>query len=160
MYLGALRETLHDEFGIPARTLQWYISEGLVPAPDRDGREGFYNLDEVDIVHFVCALRMMNREFDLPLKRASEMLRRYQQNLQRLVALLGGLAEEYPVQPFPADHLPGIGDRNMHNRYVRRRFFKHLAEGVDLEQFSVTAIDDQLSGRAPRQPTPSDQAAS
>jgi len=152
MYLRDVRETLEDEFGVPARTFQWYLSEDLIPKPEYEGREGYYDLEAVDIVHFVCALRVMNREFDIPLKKASTILRKYQKGLKKLVDLLGGLAEEYEVRKFPS--ASDFDGRNARNRAIRRWFFRKLEEGIDLKTFSLVDLVEEIKNFSRRRAKP------
>lgn len=150
MHLKDVRNVLRDEYGIPERTFQWYLSEDLIPQPQYEGREGYYDLEKIEIVHFVCALRVMNREFDIPLKKASEILRRYEKNLKLLVDYLGGLAEEYPTTRFPlAMELSGmdqldLSGRSVRNRSVRRWFFSELEKGIDLKKLSPLRIEEEI----------------
>ena len=140
--LNALRGLLKEQFEISPRTLAWYISEGLVPKPEHEGREGYYNLDKIDIINFVGALRMLNQEFGLSLRSASRLLARHQQHLQRLVDLLGGLATEYPMHLYQLT--PETAAINMAHRTIRHRFFQQLQEATNLDHLSIVDIEDAL----------------
>jgi len=141
--LSSLREFLLEQFEITPRTLSWYLSEGIIPKPEYDGREGYYNLEKIDIINFIGALRMLNREFNAPLRAASRVLSRHQKNLKRLVDMLGGLATEYPVQPWPFLDFDITG-KNARNRLIRERFFERLAQVKTLEELSLLKLVEEL----------------
>jgi len=154
--LSSLREFLQEQFEITPRTLSWYLSEGLIPKPEYEGREGYYDVEKIDIINFVGALRILNREFNAPLRAASRVLSRHQKDLKRLVDMLGGLATDYPVQPWPFLDITG---KNVRNRIIREYFFEKLAQVETLEELSLLEVVEVLERAWSTPPAKANQEA-
>jgi DNA-binding transcriptional MerR regulator len=48
---------LVDRSGVPARTIRWYQSEGLLPKPTKRGRDAVYTDDHLQRLHLIAELR-------------------------------------------------------------------------------------------------------
>jgi DNA-binding transcriptional MerR regulator len=48
---------LVDRSGLPARTIRWYQSEGLLPKPTKHGRDAVYTDDHLQRLHLIAELR-------------------------------------------------------------------------------------------------------
>jgi DNA-binding transcriptional MerR regulator len=48
---------LVDRSGVPARTIRWYQSEGLLPKPSKRGRDAVYTDDHLQRLHLIAELR-------------------------------------------------------------------------------------------------------
>jgi DNA-binding transcriptional MerR regulator len=50
-------ETLAARSGLPVRTIRWYQSEGLLPKPEKHGREAVYRSDHLERLQLIVELR-------------------------------------------------------------------------------------------------------
>jgi DNA-binding transcriptional MerR regulator len=50
-------ETLAARSGMPVRTIRWYQSEGLLPKPEKRGREAAYRSDHLERLQLIVELR-------------------------------------------------------------------------------------------------------
>jgi DNA-binding transcriptional MerR regulator len=50
-------DQLADASGVPARTIRFYRQTGLIDAPERVGRQAFYNGDHLARLRVVAGLR-------------------------------------------------------------------------------------------------------
>src|SRR2546423_14780342 len=48
---------LVDRSRLPARTIRWYQSEGLLPKPTKHGRDAVYTDDHLQRLHLIAELR-------------------------------------------------------------------------------------------------------
>jgi DNA-binding transcriptional MerR regulator len=48
---------LAERSGVPARTIRWYQSEGLLPKPTKRGRDAVYTDDHLQRLHLIAQLR-------------------------------------------------------------------------------------------------------
>jgi len=146
LWLRELRTKLSEEAGISPRTLAWYIAEKLIPAPTQEGRQAYYDADSVDIYSLVLALRVLKKEFNMPLREASKLLLKHQNNVGYIVSLLGGLLEDHPVRyfPFTTQPYPDLLGENARNRAIRERFFEKLQKQKDASKISLLAIKEEL----------------
>ena len=50
-------QELADRSGLPIRTIRWYQSEGLLPKPDKHGRDAVYRADHLERLGLIAELR-------------------------------------------------------------------------------------------------------
>src|SRR5882757_5714846 len=48
---------LVERSGLPARTIRWYQSEGLLPKPGKQGRDAVYRVEHVERLRLIAELR-------------------------------------------------------------------------------------------------------
>jgi len=50
-------QELADRSGLPVRTIRWYQSEGLLPRPEKHGRDAVYRREHLDRLELIAELR-------------------------------------------------------------------------------------------------------
>src|SRR4249919_1186335 len=50
-------QQLVEQSGLPARTIRWYQSEGLLPKPAKQGRDAVYRDEHVERLGLIAELR-------------------------------------------------------------------------------------------------------
>ncbi|MBW6466854.1 MAG: MerR family transcriptional regulator [Brevefilum sp.] len=63
-------EDLEKHSGLPVRTLHYYMAEGLLPGPDKRGKNASYSQEHLDRLDLILILK----ELHLPLKEIRDLL--------------------------------------------------------------------------------------
>jgi DNA-binding transcriptional MerR regulator len=142
---GLTVDQLSHAAGVSVRNIRYYQELGLIQAPERRGRQAFYDERQLGRLRRVCALR----EEGLSLEAIARLMEPSEgDRLRFMQTLLDDGADEQPSRVPLAQLLgdwPGVRGR-VAERALRSSFFKELPEGeVEVRSPALLRIGGELA---------------
>jgi len=141
-----------EEYGFNKRTLQWYVTEGIIPRAIHIGKEAYYKLSECPIYEYLHIISIL-KEDRVTLRDIGDVLNNYKKNkheIELLSQLLTAMAEDYPIKK-PIKDPPG--PRKMSHshqlnrntaRLVRGKVYDKIVKGEPIGMIRLTEIQREV----------------
>ncbi len=96
-------EKVKRYFHISDRMVRKYISKGLIPPPDRQGKKAFYNLKKTKVWEHIQLIKLFQSRYNLSLDDIKSLIDRYRDQIVDLNLIVGAIERMYnsPIKPSP-----------------------------------------------------------
>jgi DNA-binding transcriptional MerR regulator len=135
---------IENTFGISKRGIRWYVSEGLIPQPDHQGREAFYDVEKIQLFERLKVIQILQKDYKYSLDVIKDILDKYQNiNFERLLILLENLYKEYP--PFHESKASGKKVFYLVHNVIHNEFLDKLEAGkIDIDNFKLLDLAKEI----------------
>ena len=128
-------------YGTPQRTVQWWIAEGVFPAPqrdDRDARRKYYtDADEA----FACLQCVLGLKRFVALGEVKLILKKRNKHISRLRDMLRELSEYLPSEK---NNYKGWSVGSLNHEDLVKLFLKQIKEPKDIDKLSISRMAQGL----------------
>lgn len=130
-----LHQHLYSTMKLNPRTVQWYVTEGLLPKAEKQGAEAVYPAS-AHIVERVMTIQVLQRTFELKLREIKAIAQaQIHADWDEIFGLIQVLLDTFPLETL--NRRSGLPQRNHTNERICRLVFKWLASGRSVEDISV-----------------------
>ena len=132
-------DKIKQKLGIPKRVVRWYVTEELIPQPEHQGREAYYDLDKTQLMSRLELIQVLQRKFNYKLDGIKPILKLYEGHaFDRLLTMTEVLAKDYPL--YTEVNVGGEKSklRDSLNSVIHNEFLIQLEKGeLDVENFKL-----------------------
>lgn len=129
-----------SQLGIKSRTIQWYVTEKLLPKPIHVKGEAYYD-PTTNVGKQLKLIQLLQKELELKLYQVKQIVDKYgASDWSELIRLVDDLVNEYPQ--YSEDDW-GELHRNVHNQLVAQRVLSKLYEGKATGSISLLQCEEE-----------------
>lgn len=130
-------------FHIKSRMIRLYISRGIIPAPERDGKKAFYDLKKSKAWEYLEVTKKLQNLYNLSLDGIEDLIGKYRDQIEDLNSKLA-LIENMYNRPISGPKL--VGSR-IGYVLVRDRFLEKISKDVlYLKKLDINEIVEEVWG--------------
>ena len=141
-----------EKIGFSVRTLQWYVTEGLLPKPVHVGKEAYYKLSKCPIYDYLSIIKILKDDCKFSLGKIRTVIDNYKkkrEDIEKLNEILMGLADHYPIMNSLRDfHNPRKYSSHELTydtaKRVREMFYFKIIAGININEIHLTGIQSEV----------------
>ena len=137
---------IEAELDIPKRVVRWYVSEKLIPQPEHQGREAFYDIDKIQLIDRLKLIKILQKDFKYRLGQIKQIIRHYENaDLGQLLTMLEELRDGYKAYKDTKLNGGEIEIVDSLNSVIHNEFLTKLEQGsLDLDSFSLLDLAEKI----------------
>lgn len=142
--LPVLCERLKLRFRLPERTYYWYVSEGLLPKAEVEGRDGFYTPDVAqEVFEKLYIIKELKEYSTIRVNAIRTIFNNYIERRRLLIDRLASWIEEFPA--FIPGNDPDYPFFSAIHAKIIQAICRKLEQGKPLEEIKVLDIDKSVT---------------
>lgn len=139
-------DNAEKRFHIKSRMIRLYISRGIIPAPERDGKKAFYDLEKSEAWECLEVTKRLQSLYRLSLDGIEALIGKYRDQIVDLNSKLA-LIENMYNRPIAGPNLAGS---RLGYVLVRDRFLEKITKDVlHLKHLDIKEIVEEVFGKSP-----------
>lgn len=97
-HVDEIYKIIETKLGLPKRVVRWYVTIGLIPQPERNGRKSFYDLKKTNLLDRLRAIKLLQNDFKYQLEDIKGILDKVAgEDIGTLLTNLECLIKDYPL---------------------------------------------------------------
>ncbi len=131
-------EKVKRYFHISDRMVRKYISKGLIPPPDRQGKKAFYDLKKTKVWENLQVIKLFQSRYNMSLDDIKSLIDRYRDQIVDLDLKVLSIEQLYNKPTRPSPYYVDIRDRFLEKIQSNILFLKKL---------DIKDIENEITGK-------------
>lgn len=136
--LSTFYDIVKAHYHISDRMVRRYISRGLIPPPERHGKNAFYEEFKSDVFSYLNVIDTLKKRYNLSLDDIEVIINNYRDQIVALDFILSDIEIEYNkprrISPYYV--------------WIRKRFLEIIkSKTVNLEKLNIKTIEREIKGK-------------